>query len=83
MPDMNTQIHGHEVMQMMLELNCSFTRHTLRQAIQKRFGVEARFFTCSAQDMTADQLIDFLASRGKFVEREAGFSAAPDRICRH
>ena len=80
---MTTPVHGHEVMQMMLELNRSFTRETLRDAILERFGKEARFFTCSAQDMTADELIHFLAQRGKFVERENGFSTEPDRICQH
>jgi probable metal-binding protein len=76
-------VHGHEVMQMMIESNCSFSRESLREAIQQRFGPQARFHTCSAQDLTADQLIDFLAGRGKFVERDAGFSTTADRICRH
>ena len=70
-------------MQLMVELNQSFTRDSLRQAIHDRFGREARFFTCSAQDMSTDELIDFLAARGKFVEREGGFSTEADRICRH
>ena len=80
---MTTQIHGHEVMQMMVELDRSFTRESLRAAINDRFGTTARFFTCSAQDMTADQLMDFLADRGKFVERDSGFSTQADRICQH
>jgi len=80
---MTTQVHGHEVMQMMLELDRSFTRDSLREAIYKRFGPHTRFFTCSAQDMTADQLIDFLEARGKFVGNSAGFNTAPDRICQH
>jgi len=70
-------------MRMMLEHNRSFTRDTLREAICERFGGSARFFTCSAQDMTADELIDFLAARGKFVERDTGFTTEPDRICQH
>lgn len=77
------EIHGHEVMQMMLELDCAFTRASLRQAIEGRFGVGARFYTCSAAGMTADQLIDFLEQRGKFVDRDSGFNTAPDRICKH
>ena len=68
---------------MMLELGGSFTRATLRDAILERFGSETRFFTCSAEDMTADQLIDFLAQRGKFIEEDGGFNTAPDKICQH
>ncbi|MCU0787776.1 MAG: YecH family protein [Verrucomicrobia bacterium] len=80
---MATSIHGHEMMQMMVELDRSFSRESLRQAIQERFGDNARFFTCSARDRTADQLIDFLAGRGKFVERDKGFSTRPEHICQH
>lgn len=80
---MTDEIHGHEVMQMMVELDRSFTRDTLREAIEERFGKEARFFTCSANHMTADQLIDFLAAKGKFVERDSGFSTAAEHICQH
>ena len=68
---------------MMVELDRSFSRESLRQAIAERFGDTARFFTCSAQDMTADQLIDFLAQRGKFVERDSGFSTRAEHICQH
>ena len=70
-------------MQMMLELDQSFTRDSLRLAIHQRFGEDTRFFTCSAENMTADELIDFLAERGKFVERDSGFNTQPDRICNH
>ena len=51
--------------------------------ILARFGPDARFHTCSAADMTVDQLIDFLAQRGKFIEDGDGFSTAADRICGH
>lgn len=68
-------------MRMMLELDQSFTRESLREAIQRRFGNETRFFTCSAENMTADGLIEFLAQRGKFVDRDGGFSTQADRIC--
>jgi probable metal-binding protein len=79
----DTQVHGHEVMQMMLDSGSAYTRETLRQAIIDRFGVEARFFTCSAEDMTAEALIEFLAERGKFVSSEEGFNTAPTKICHH
>ena len=45
-----------------------FTRASLRAAIASRFGAEARFHTCSASEMDADALIDFLARRGKFID---------------
>ena len=35
---MSNSIHGHEVMQMMLELGGSFTSESLKQAIEASFG---------------------------------------------
>jgi probable metal-binding protein len=67
----------------MLTLDRSFTRESLRKSILEKFGAEARFFTCSAQNMTMDELIDFLQSRGKFVEAGDGVSTSPDKICNH
>ncbi|GCA62910.1 putative metal-binding protein, partial [Kipferlia bialata] len=35
-------------------------------AIEAEFGEEQRFYTCGAQDLTADGLIEFLEVRNKF-----------------
>jgi probable metal-binding protein len=77
------QIHGHEVMKMMVESGEAFTRASLQAAILTRFGTDARFYTCSAKDMTTAALIDFLEQRGKFVPKDNGFSTLPDKICCH
>ena len=81
---MSKSIHGHEVLRFMLASEHGFTRSSLVTAIEERFGLEARFHTCSAEDMTAAQLVDFLEARGKFVPApEGGFNTAPERICGH
>lgn len=80
---MSEEVHGHEVMQMMIDANRKYTRDSLRADIVKRFGADTRFFTCSASGMTADDLIDFLAARGKFVDSGDGFTTDPDKICQH
>ena len=80
---MSNSIHGHDVMQMMLELGGTFTRESLKLAIDERFGEQARFHTCSAQDMDAAALIEFLRQRGKFVEAADGFNTEAERICNH
>lgn len=80
---MKTSIHGHEVMQFMIDQGGGFTRAGLLDAIARHFGAEARFHTCSAEDMNAVQLIDFLASRGKFVEGANGFNTQADKLCSH
>jgi probable metal-binding protein len=76
-------IHGHEVMQMMLETGKAYTRASLLTDIVANFGPHARFFTCSAENLTAEGLIDFLQAKGKFVPCEAGFQTSPDRMCKH
>ena len=37
----------------------------------------------SGANMTAEELIGFLESRGKFIEEDAGFITEPDRLCQH
>ncbi len=80
---MSDSIHGHEVLHFMQEHGGGFTRDSLRDAMIARFGADARFHTCSADDLTADQLIDFLATRGKFVEGENGFNTQSHNTCNH
>ena len=80
---MSQSVHGHEVMEMMLEQDGQFTRASLKQAMAQRFGADARFHTCSASEMDAEALIDFLAARGKFIEAGEGFQPRADKICNH
>ena len=81
----DNEIHGHEVMRMMLESGEAFDTESLEAAIHERFGAAARFCTCSASGMTARQLIAFLAERGKFIPATTGegFSTEPTKICDH
>jgi probable metal-binding protein len=79
-----TSIHGHEVLHMMLEQAAGFASvEALVAAIETRFGPRARFHTCSAEDMDARQLVQFLTERGKFVPRDGGFNTSPEKICSH
>ena len=80
---MSQSVHGHDVMHMMLELGGQFTRDSLKSAIETRFGANTRFHTCSAEDMTALQLIDFLETKGKFVAAADGFNTREEHICQH
>lgn len=80
---MTTQIHGHDVLDMMIASGATYTRASLVAAMQARFGPDARYHTCSADDMEAAQLVDFLAARGKFRGTEEGFTVAVERVCQH
>ena len=80
---MSESIHGHEVMRMMLESKQKFTKKSLEKAIIDKFGSDARFHTCSAENMSAEELIEFLESRGKFIGSEEEFSTDAGKICDH
>lgn len=77
------RIHGHEVMHMMVNSQEAYSRDSLRSAIHENFGEETRFFTCSADNMNADELIHFLEMKGKFHPVDGGFTTAPEKICNH
>ncbi|MFQ6676834.1 MAG: YecH family metal-binding protein [Fidelibacterota bacterium] len=77
------QIHGHEVMEMMMKSGKDYTVDTLRDDILATFGHNARFYTCSAENMNADEIIHFLSGRGKFNLSEDGFNTDPSKICDH
>ena len=78
---MPESLHGHEVMRKMIESGHAYTRDSLRIAITAWFGETARFHTCSAENMTADELIAFLAARHKFYSDDVGFRVNEDEIC--
>ena len=80
---MQTSIHGHEVIEMMLSAEQPYTSDSLVAAIHERFGPEARFHTCSAENMAAAELVGFLQSKGKFAPTGDGFVMDPARVCQH
>ena len=80
---MSHSVHGHEVLHFMLENEGGFSKESLREAIIARFGADTRFHTCSAEEMTAEQLIEFLSAKEKFVETGSGFNTQAEKICNH
>lgn len=79
---MKEQIHGHEVLHMME--GHSYTEASLKKAIIDKFGADQRFYTCSADNLTVDGLIQFLKDRGKFMPAaDEGFTVDSSKICNH
>ena len=71
--------HGHEVLAMMQ--GKSYTEEGLLKAIIEQFGPDERFYTCSADNLTAQGLIDFLKSHGKFKPMDDGFTVDTTKVC--
>ncbi|GLP95189.1 YecH family metal-binding protein [Paraferrimonas sedimenticola] len=80
---MNESIHGHRVMEFMLELGRPVTKAELAELLANQFGEQAKFHTCSAQDLSIEGIIAFLERKGKFIESDEGVETARDRICQH
>lgn len=80
---MELSIHGHAVMDRMTASGRTFSRESLVAFVLAEFGPTARFHTCSAADMTAVELVDFLAARGKFTGPPTAFTLDRDRVCSH
>jgi len=78
---MADSIHGHEVLRFMIASGKAYTRDSLKQEILTRYGGDARFHTCSASELTADDLIEFLNGRGKFLTESDGFRPDVSQIC--
>lgn len=80
---MSDTLHGHEVLEWLLGLERPLPLDALAGAIEERFGAETRFHTCSAEGLTARELVALFVRKGKLVP--AGEGLAPDRarICDH
>jgi len=76
-------LHGHEVMQMMLESDKDYTKESLVKDIKKKFGENTVFYTCSAENMNSEEIVEFLEMKGKFVSSDKGFKTDKEKICDH
>ena len=73
--------HAHEVMEMMIRGGKHYNRESLAEEIRATFGEGATFYACSASGMSPEQLIDFLAMKGKFSGTEESFTFDSGRMC--
>ncbi len=78
---MSEPVHGHEVIRMMIESGAVYTKESLRSSIVEKYGEGVRFCTCSAEDLSPDELIAFLDSVGKLTPAEGGFRMAEGDTC--
>ena len=60
-----------------------YSEKNLLEAIIEKFGTEERFYTCSAENLMAQELIDFLKGHGKFKPTDDGFTADVGKVCEH
>ena len=61
----------------------SYSESSLKKAIIEKFGEDQRFYTCSAENMDIDELIEFLKMKGKFMSTDEGFTVDITKVCNH
>jgi probable metal-binding protein len=76
-----SSVHGHDVIHLIRDAAEPFTRQTLAAEIDRRYGADARFHTCSAGGMTLDQLLAFLIARGKVIETAGQLRPDMSKVC--
>ena len=76
-------IHGHEVMEMMINSQKPYTEASLAADITQKFGDNARFYVCTAENMNAAELVQCLKAKGKFIPAEGGFTTGRKHVCSH
>ena len=60
-------IHGRNILNLVREHSEPVSREELLTAIGNHFGDASRFHTCSASDMSAEQLLDMFLETEKLV----------------
>ena len=74
-------IHGHEVLHLVHHASPPLTRPALEAEAARLWGADARFHTCSSEGMPLGDLLDFLMSRGKIVERNGALGVEMGEVC--
>lgn len=70
-------------MDMIGEAQRPFSKDELLAAIGTKFGEAARFHTCSAENMTGGELVEFLIGRGKLAGGDQALRLEAGRACEH
>lgn len=77
----STNVHGHEILNFVHAANPRVNREQLFAHVKSAYGPHALFCTCSAADMTFEQLFSFLIAAGKIVERGGLLYTDTSKVC--
>ena len=76
-------IHAHEILHLLQAATRAPSHRELQSQVENRFGTSARFTNCTGHSYDFDQIIAFLASRGKIVLAPDGITVCREEICDH
>ena len=76
-------VHGHALLNYLIDQGGPVNLETLRKWAQEAHGLQARYHTCSAHDLTFEGILGFLQERTKVVFQDGAVSAAVTHVCSH
>ena len=76
-------IHGHEIIDLVAKYPKGIATATLTDIVAGEFGTGARFFTCSAKNMSLPELLTFLGERDKVLLRDGLVFPGGSPACEH
>jgi len=77
------QFHGHEIIELVSKYPEGIAAATLADIVAHEFGVGARFFTCSAENISLPELLIFLGERDKVQLRDGLVIPGGSPACEH
>ena len=77
------QIHGHEIIELVAKYPEGIATAVLAEIVAGEFGTGARFFTCSAENMSLPELLAFLGDQGKVQLRDGLVFPGGSPACNH
>ena len=77
------QIHGHEIIELVGKYPEGIATGALADIVAGEFGTGARFFTCSAENMSLPELLAFLGEREKVQLRDGLVFPGGSPACSH
>lgn len=79
----HNRVHGHAVLEMILGAAAPMTEADIIAKARWTFGENARYYTCSAENMTIEELLQFLVRRQKITLDRGYVTAHRERMCKH
>jgi len=76
-------IHGHLLLEMLLDGHKDYTRESLKLDIERRFGSEAMFHACAAKNLNFEGMLNYLFQRGKIFDNQGVLKTKQSLICDH
>ncbi|MCF0235789.1 MAG: YecH family protein [Bacteroidaceae bacterium] len=73
--------HAHAILDLME--GREFTTASLIATIREEFGVDATFHTCSVEGKSAEEIVEFLQNKNKFIDTPNGFTVNTANRCSH